>query len=128
MRLAQIIIFGAMTVATATPACAQGGQSIEFRQSGWAVGSSLGPYTGQGVSVTLEVTQRDTILGVPSLYFRGRFCNQGAATWNGGQRISNVDRQTTHASLNIPIGECRTWSEWLPADVGSVYVYVRRDQ
>lgn len=117
---------------TAQPAFAQDGTTLVFSSNFWDVGSSSETRFMEGLTVSLKVVQRDNISGRDMIYVRGTFCNKGEnygqGDWTGGQRISDEDRGTAHASLRVPGNQCRSWSEWLPANVRRIYVYVRRDR
>lgn len=128
MRWILMTMFIAMVGGLAAPALAQEGSLLQFSRRGWGLGSSSEIQEAEGLNVQLEVIQRDTILGEPKIYVRGRFCNSGHQPWTGGQRLSERSLRTTHASLHVPANGCRTWTEWMPASVQTIYVFLRRGQ
>lgn len=115
-----------VVVSLASAAKAQDGATLVFSRGGWDVGAVSETQYGQGLSVQLEAIQRDTIAGEPKIYIRARFCNSGYQPWIGGQRLSERNLQITHASLRVPANECRSWTEWMPRNVQSIFVYLRR--
>lgn len=116
---------GVVTAMTAVPAQAQ--QTLVFDGS-WGVGAVSSWQSTQNVRVRISVTNADIILGEHKIYVVGEFCNESGGFWSGGQRISNVDRGTSHAGLSIPYGQCRSWAEWVSSDTQRIYVFVRRDR
>lgn len=109
----------------ASPAMAQDGTTLAFPRDGWDVGAISETQSGHGLTVQLQVIQRDVISGEPMIYVRARFCNLGFQPWSGGQRVSSRNVQATKATLRVPVNECRTWTEWLPRNVQTIYVYLQ---
>ena len=83
-------------------------------------------YNVEGLWVSLAITDSDTILGEPKIYARVTFCNESSNPWSGGQRISPNYPSSSHATLRVPAGDCRSWSEWIRADATEIHVYLRR--
>lgn len=115
-------IFSAIGIA---PASAQSGTSLSFTSDDWANEGFTRTQYAQGIQVRVEFVRREEVLGENKFYVRGEFCNRGSEQpWRGGQRISGTEQMRSHAALNIAPGQCRTWSEYVPANVRTIYVYV----
>lgn len=123
MRSLAIAVFGLVLTSFSTAAAEEVGRYHQYY--GWQPGQGMSSDRLEGLEVSFTI-EESTNAG--RMYVRAQFCNlYSSETWVGGIRVTTNEPTNAHATLRVPGGECRRWSEHLEYGAERIYILARRE-